>query len=456
MDTFDVIVIGTGTSGQTAAFELAAEGFKVAIAENSDTPGGVCALRGCQAKKYYYEVAETIARCNHLMQKGISKLPQFSWREILHEKNSFTEKIPQSTRDNIRGNDIAFLDGKAQFVDATTLKIGETLYSGRYIIIASGAQPRELSLEGNQLTITSDDFLELKEIPRRIAFIGGGYISFEFAHFAARLGGMPDNIHVMEVNSRPLGPFDEDMVEQLVKASTADGIKIHTGIDIISFTKSEDGISVNCRSGEKFNVDLVVNSTGRVPRIKALHLETAGIVFNEKGIEVNRSMQTSNSHIFAIGDCADTIKLARVADKEAKIAAAAIQAIEQKKPLPQIDYSAVPAVLFSYPQLAMVGKTEKELQEDGVKYWKSFDTELGWPTYKRVGLQWGAYKILVDENDLVVGAHFISDNTTGLINTFKQAIIDKTPVQNLYDANIMAPYPSRESDIIYMLSQFVE
>lgn len=456
METFDVIVIGTGTAGQTAAHDLAAEGYRVAIAENSQTPGGVCALRGCQAKKWYYETMETVARSHHLLGKGITEPPRFSWEQIQKEKTRFTSKIPDGTIAGLKGSDITYLHGQAKFVDARTLHIGPSDYETRYVIIAAGAIPGKLPIEGAGHLITSDDFLDLTVLPRRIAFIGGGFISFEFAHFAARLGSRSGDIHILETADRPLGPFDKDMVTHLVYASEADGIAVHTGVTVSGVSKKEGSYTVDFESGPSLEVDLVVNSAGRIPHIDPLCLDAAGIAASKKGIDVDTSMRTSIPTIFAIGDCAKTVMLARVADMEAHVAARGVIALENGTDLPVMDYTVVPAVLFTYPQLGMVGKTEDTLREENTRYWKSYDTGLSWPTYQRVGMKHAAYKILVGENGHILGAHFLGDHTTGLVNTFKQAMIDKTSVKKLWQDHIMAPYPSRESDILYMLDPLID
>jgi glutathione reductase (NADPH) len=293
-------------------------------------------------------------------------------------------------------------------------------------------------------------------LPPRIAFIGGGFISFEFAHFAARLGSRSGNIHILETADRPLGPFDQDLVTQLVRASEADGISVHTGVTVSGVSKKEGGYTVDFESRPPLEVDLVVNSAGRMPNIEPLCLEAAGIAASKKGIDVDASMRTSIPTIFAIGDCARTVMLARVADMEAHVAARAVMALENGTDLPVMDYTAVPAVLFTYPQLGMVGKTEDTLREENTPYWKSYDTDLGWPTYQRIGMKHAAYKILVDETGHILGAHFLGDHTTGLVNAFKQAMIDKTSVRKLRQDHIMAPYPSRESDILYMLDPLLD
>jgi len=453
---YDVIIIGSGTAGQTAAYELAAEGLSVALVEQSDSPGGVCALRGCQAKKWFYEVTEVVARSRHLQHIGVTVPPLTDWREILNEKNRFTSTVPESTVKALRGNGVEYLKGSAQFVDGTTLQFGETKIQGRYIVVATGAKPMDLPFEGQEYMATSSDFLELREVPPRIAFIGGGFISFEFAHFVARLGGKSGEIHILETESRPLGSFDGDMVDQLVEASEGEGIVIHTDITVFSLHKQGPYYQVELASGDILEVDLVVNGAGRAPNISSLNLEAAGVEFSKKGITTDPAMRTSNPAVFSAGDCTDSPQLARVSDMEARIAVKAIMAAEKGGEMPHMDYSAVPAVLFTYPQLGMVGKTEEQLRQENIKYWKSHDTHLDWTTYRRVGMKHAAYKILVDENDQVLGAHFLADNTTGLVNTFKQAMLDKSPISKVRDDNILSPYPSRESDILYMLGPLLD
>lgn len=456
MENFDAIVIGTGTAGQTAAFKLVEEDYNVAIIEKSDTPGGVCALRGCQAKKWFYEVAELVARCNHLFGLGVTSPLEVDWQQIVVEKNKFTSVVPENTIQNLKGNGVTYIEGNPKFIDRSTVLVGDVKLTADSFVVATGAQSRTLPFRGNEYAITSGSFLELKALPERIAFIGGGFISFEFAHFVARLGSRPEAIYILEANSRVLSPFDSDMVQQLVKASEAEGIRVHTDVFVKSIEKGDSGYTVAFESGEDIEVDLVVNCAGLTPNIDSLNLDAAGVNFSGAGIAVDQNMKTSNANIFAVGDCAESVRLARVADMEAQVAVQTIVAEKNGESPRGIDYSSVPAVLFTYPQLGMVGRTEEQLKEEKIKYWKSYDTQLSWPTYRRVGLKSAAYKILVDEDDHILGAHILSDNTTGLLNTFKQAMIDGTPVTNLHRNNIMSPYPSRESDILYMLDPFIE
>lgn len=455
MTEYDVAIIGSGTAGQTAAGELVAEGLRVALIESSKTPGGVCALRGCQAKKWFYEAMELVARSRHLQGKGVVSAPLIDWQQVLQEKNRFTETIPSNTVAQLRGMGVEYIAGQACFNRDMTITAGDTTVSARYYIVASGARPVSLPMTGSEHTITSDDFLELTRLPERIVFVGGGFVSFEFAHFAARLGSRPGAVYILETGPRPLAPFDGDMVAQLVQSSADDGIRVLPQVRVTAIARQEHAYRVSLASGESIDTDLVVNGAGRMPNIDSLNLAEVGVSCNRAGITVDPTMKSSNNRIFAVGDCASTIKLARVADGEAKIAAATILAEDMAESGPVMDYRAVPSVLFSYPQLGMVGKTEAQLQDEGTSYWKSADTKLSWPTYRRIGMKHGAYKILVGSDDCLLGAHFLGDNTSGLVNTCKQAMIDRMPIGKLRDDNIMAPYPSRESDLPYMLSSLL-
>jgi glutathione reductase (NADPH) len=167
-------------------------------------------------------------------------------------------------------------------------------------------------------------------------------------------------------------------------------------------------------------------------------------------------MRTSNPKVFAVGDCAATVQLARVADFEAYVAAKNILAEVEGGAGASVDHRAVPAILFTYPQYAMVGATEERLKEDDVRYYTNKDFNLSWPTYRRIGMPHAAFKIMVDDDSRVLGAHIISDNAAGLINIFKEAMLDNRSVEDLYWRHVMTPYPSRESDIIYMLKPFFE
>jgi glutathione reductase (NADPH) len=324
-----------------------------------------------------------------------------------------------------------------------------------WIVLATGAKPMPLPIDGAEHVIDSTAFLEIEDLPQRIVFIGGGFISFEFAHFAARLGPTKSQITILEAGPRPLGPFDSEMVDLLVKASDEEGIDIHCDVDIASIQSVDTVFQISLKNGTRLETDMVIHGAGRAPDISDLDLDQAGINCGKNGILVNAHMQTTNPRVFAIGDCAATIQLARVADYEAWIAAKNIRHLEtNESPLPVADYTAVPSLLFTYPQYGMVGATEDELAEKDEPYQKSFARNLNWPTYQRVGMKNAAYKLLMGDNGLLLGAHILSDNAAGLLNTLSVAMANTIPMADLYRQSVLAPYPSRESDLHYMLKPF--
>jgi glutathione reductase (NADPH) len=451
MSEFDVVMVGSGTAGQTAAYDLKAAGLRVAVIESSDRPGGICALAGCQAKKWFYEAAETVSRSLHLKGMGIIDAATASWSQVLKEKNKFTSGVSRRTIDGFNDAGIEYVEGSARFVSDDTLAVGSRQIRSRFIVLATGARPMPLEMTGKEHLVRSNTFMELESLPERILFVGGGFIAFEFAHFAARLGTVTSRLVILEAGDRPLGTFDAEMVDLLVQASSEVNIDIITGVQIDAIEKNAAGFSVKTRSGLSHETDLVVHGAGRVPNIEPLDLDAGGVAFTKRGIVVNEYMMTSNPCVYAVGDCADSVQLARVADFEGHTAASNILMQFGMGEPATICYEAVPAVLFTCPQYAMVGKTEAALQKDGIAYRKSFGKNLRWPTYQRIGLIHAAYKILASADGRFLGGHFLSDNASGLVNTLRLAMINGITVEQLYQQSIMSPYPTRESDLIYML-----
>jgi glutathione reductase (NADPH) len=454
-ESYDAIVIGSGTAGQTAAYDLREHGWRVAVVEHSERPGGTCALRGCQAKKWFYEGTEIVAKSRHLAGKGIEVPAVASWRSLRDAKNQFTQAVPDNTVAGFDGAGIDLIAGRARFKDERTLIVDGKSLSAAFFIVATGARPMPLPIDGQGNMITSDDFMELRQLPARIVFIGGGFISFEFAHFAARLG--PSGVHctILEAGPHPLGPFDRQMVDLLVDASARENIDVHCNVAVESIEKNGSAFRVHTEDGRRFDCDMVVHGAGRSADIEDLDLDNAGIRHAEKGITVTNDMRTSNPRIFAAGDCVGSTQLARVADAEAHVAAANMLHARGAGEEKCMDYAVVPAGLFTYPQYGMVGATEAALKEKGITYTRSQDQALSWPTYRRVGMRSAAYKLLAAEDGQLLGAHILSDNATGMISRFAMAMSNRISVDVLYRQSILTPYPSRESDTIYMLEPLI-
>src|SRR6266478_7101847 len=220
----DLIVVGTGAAGSNAAQKCRKAGWEVAIID-SRPYGGTCALRGCDPKKVLVGAAELID-LNHRMQgKGVATgSAEIDWPSLMRFKKTFTEPVPQNMEKGYAKTGIAPFHGRTRFLDRTTLQVGDDTFTGRFVLIASGAMPAILGIPGEANLMRSDQFLELEQLPKRIIFVGGGYISFEFAHVAARAGAQ---VRILHRGTRPLEGFDADLVEQLVKATREVGVDVH-------------------------------------------------------------------------------------------------------------------------------------------------------------------------------------------------------------------------------------
>src|ERR1700681_4483395 len=284
---FDVIAIGTGSAASAVASRCREAGWQVAIVDSRPF-GGTCALRGCDPKKVLVGAAESVDWIRRMKGKGIqaAKL-RIDWPELMRFKRSFTETVPKRREDEFAKAGIAAFHGRARLTGPTTVRVGEETLVGRYVVIATGQAPADLEIPGAEHLTTSDQFLELDELPKRILFIGGGYIAFEFAHVAARVGSQ---VTILHRGPRPLALFDPDLVDQLVERTRELGIDVHLGTEAIGIEKGSAELSVRAlASGEPstFQAEMVVHAAGRVPEINDLNLDAAGIEWEKRGVRVS-------------------------------------------------------------------------------------------------------------------------------------------------------------------------
>ncbi len=274
---YGLIVIGTGSAGATAAHICRSAGRSVAIIDNRPF-GGTCALRGCDPKKILVGAAEIIDRSMVMKEKGIVKEIAINWPELMKFKKTFTEPVAQNREKGYEQAGIDMFHGTARFVDKNSLEVGNTVLSGKHIVIATGAKPMKLGMPGEEHITTSDGFLEMGKLPESIIFIGGGYISFEFAHIASRAGAKVKILHRSQIQ---LKKFDHDLVDALMQASREIGIDVYLNTTPDSVEKK--GQSLVVRAGEEvFQADMVVHGGGRVPDIDELDLEKGEIAFDKK------------------------------------------------------------------------------------------------------------------------------------------------------------------------------
>ena len=446
---FDVIVIGTGAAGSTIAYECRAAGWEVAIVD-SHPFGGTCALRGCDPKKVLIGAAELIDWNRRMGEKGVlSEGTRIDWPALMRFKTTFTGPVPQSRVDGYASAGIAAFHGRVRFTDRATLQIGDDTLTGRYVVIAAGARPATLGIPGEEWITDSEQFLELEALPQRIVFIGGGYISFEFAHLAARAGA---DVHLLHREARPLPGFDPDLVDQLVQATRELGVDVRLNATATAIEKNRDQwiVTGSSEDGQSaIETDMVVHGAGRVPEIDDLDLDRAGVQRNKKGVLVNDYLQSvSNPAVYAAGDSAAStgLPLTPVAGLEGRVVARNLLEGNQGKP----DYSGVPTVVFTVPPMASAGLQEEAAKAAGLKFKVNHQDTTEWYTSRRVGTRISGFKVLVEEDtDLILGAHLFGPHAEEVINLFAVAIRNGLTAKALKGG--LYAYPTSSSDISYML-----
>ena len=446
---FDVVAIGTGSGASSVASRCRKAGWQVAIVDSRPF-GGTCALRGCDPKKVLVGAADVVDWVRRLKDRGIlGAQVRIDWRELMRFKRSFTEPVPKHREEGFAQAGIAAFHGRARFVGPTTVQVSDDVLEARYVVVATGQRPATLKIPGAEHLTTSDQFLELDDLPPRIVFIGGGYISVEFAHVAARAGAQVTLLHR---GPRPLPRFDPDLVDKLVQRTREFGVDVRLQTQAEAIEKRGDRLMVRASAGGEervFEAGVVVHGAGRVPEIDDLNLEKAGVEWNEQGVKVNEYLQSvSNPAVYAAGDAAASggPPLTPAAGYEGQIVAANLLEGNHRKP----DYMGIPTVAFTIPPLASVGLQEQTAREQGLRFKTNFQDTSGWYSSRRVSEKCSAFKVSVEEDtDRILGAHLLGPQADELINIFALAIRSGLRASDLKE--MLFAYPTHASDVRYML-----
>jgi glutathione reductase (NADPH) len=465
---FNIVVIGTGVAASTVAWECHGAGWTIAIIDSRPF-GGTCALRGCDPKKVLVGAAELIDWARRMQYKGISRELtrelNLDWSQLMQFKRTFTEPVPDDREDSFNKAGIVSFHGNARFAGHNIIIItndgndpDQTIQS-EHILIATGAKPAKLNIKGEENVITSDEFLDLDNLPKNILFIGGGYISFEFAHLAARAGS---EVTILHRGKRPLGGFDPDLVNILLKKTNEVGInvKLDSSVKKIDTTDSGRKFAVHVstpensqgdnRESQIIETDLVVHGAGRVPDTDSLDVQTGGVELDVKGgIKVNEYLQSvSNPSVYAAGDAAATrgIPLTPVAAYEGHVVAQNLLDGNHLKP----NYEGIPSVVFTIPPLTSVGLQEHTAKQLGLHFKTNFQDTSSWYNSRRVGETCSGYKVLVeDTTDRILGAHMLGTHSEEVINLFATAIRLGLKAEVIKKG--IYTYPTNSYDITYML-----
>lgn len=423
MKSYDVAVIGSGPGGYVAAIRCAQLGMKTAIIEKYATKGGTCLNVGCIPSKalldssHHYEDA-----VKHFEEHGID-IPgeiKVNLENMMKRKDSVVEQTTKGIDFLMDKNKIDSYQGVGSFKSKTEVVItpdegDEETIEAKHIIIATGSKPR--SLPGIEIDkeriITSTEALSLKEIPKHLILIGGGVIGLELGQVYRRLGA---EVTVLEYMDRIIPTMDKAMSKEMRKVMKKMGMDLKLSHEVQSVTRNDNEVVVKAKDkkGNEIEVkgDYCLVSVGRVPFTKGLNPDKAGVEVNDRGqVKVNEKLQTTAENIYAIGDVIQGAMLAHKAEEEGTFVAEVIAG--QK---PHIDYNLIPNVVYTWPEVASVGKTEEQLKEEGANY------KVGEFPMKALGRSRasgdiaGLVKIIADKDtDEVLGVHMIGARTADLI-----------------------------------------
>ena len=446
---YDLIVIGAGMAGAAAAAKCASKGWRVAIVDELPY-GGTCDLRGCDPKKILRRGAEVVDSARLMRGKGIDDNGlAINWADLMRHKRGFTDPVPDNMEANLSGAGVETLHGRATFESHNRLVIDGRAYKSAHFLIATGARPRPMDFPGAEHLVDSTAFLDLDDLPRRVLFVGGGFVSFEFAHLAARAGAATV---IIDRDARPLRGFDPDLVELLVARGTEAGIEMLRETTITSIRPAGSGYRVTIEtSGTQavIDTDLVVHGAGRVAQLAELGLDAANVAYATRGVTVAGHLQSvTNPAVYAAGDAADTpgMPLTPVAVFEGKVAASNMLDSATTTP----DYTGTPTAVFTIPELSRVGLLEDDARTGGLDVDVRYHDTSGWYSSYRVGETTAAAKILVDNsNDTIVGAHMLGPGYGELINFVALAM--KLGLTTRQLKSMTATYPSIGSDLGSML-----
>lgn len=444
---FDLVVVGTGVTSAVAS-RCREAGWTVAVVDSRPF-GGTCALRGCVPKKILVSAADAVHAARDLADKGVpAGALAIDWPGLMRFKRSLVDPTTRRTEQAWATMGVEQVHGRARFVGPTTLAVGDDRLTGRRILIAAGSMPVPLAFPGADQLTTNEEFLDLDRLPRRIVFVGGGYIAFEFAHVAARAGAQATILHR---GARPLEAFDPDLVDRLVVRTRELGIRVEVETDVQSIEAVGDGLTVRAaRRGEerRFEADMAVHSAGRIPEIDDLDLAAAGVKRERRGVSVNGFLQSvSNSGVYAGGDAAASgPPLTPKADHDAAVLTTNLLEGNRRT----TSYDGIASAVFTLPPLASAGLTEAAARDAGLEFRTSMQDTGAWFNPRRVGEPAAGFKVLIEKGtERILGAHLLGPHADEVINLFALAIRARIPASELQQ--VLFAYPTHSSDIRFMM-----
>ncbi len=430
----DLLVIGGGPGGYTAAIRASQLGFKVGLIEKREL-GGTCLNRGCIPTKVFYKHAKLIEELTRLADFGIN-VPSYSLdlSKMQERKNQVVSQLTGGIAHLLKANKIEVIRGEACLTGTDTVLVrddaGEVReYKASRILIATGSVPATPPILGLDCpgVFTSDQILDLKEVPPSLVIVGGGVIGLEYAGIFRALGS---KVTVLEFLPQVLLGFDSEIRKRMAPTLKRKGIQVQTEVKVEAISKEDEGLKVKItgkKGAEEILCDAVLVATGRVITDSGLKLESMGVNFDRRGIRVNERYETNIPGIYAIGDVIGGQMLAHVAAEEG------IAAVEYMAGLTgHLNYNAVPACVFTHPEIASVGLTEEKAQEQGIEYLTSKFMFGANGKALTMGEGEGFIKVLAAAGAKeILGVHIMGPNASDLIHEAALAVNKKLKVDDI-------------------------
>ncbi len=434
---FDLAIIGGGPAGYTAAERASKSGLSVVLFEKKQL-GGVCLNEGCIPTKTMLYSAKLYNNAKNSAKYGIvADNVTFDYEKIVARKNKIVRKLNAGIRAKMTAHNVKIINAEASVQSAeNTIQIScnNELFEAKKLLLCTGSETVIPPIKGIDTTSfwTSKEALEAKIVPKSLVIVGGGVIGLEFAGLFNTFGSA---VTVIEMAPEILPGIDSELAIILHTEYTKQGVNFHTGAQVLELKENE--VIFSTTDGEQsIQTEIILLCVGRQPNLKNLGLEPLDLEHFRKGLAVNEKMQTSHPKIYAAGDITGFSMLAHTASREAEVAVNHIVGIKDK-----MNYAAVPAVVYTNPEIAGVGPTEESLQAKGIKYSVSklpmtfsgrFVAENDGGT--------GLCKLLFDEQKQLLGAHIIGNPASELITIAALAIETHLTVEQF--KKLVFPHPS--------------
>jgi glutathione reductase (NADPH) len=448
---FDLLVLGGGSGGLSAATQSASYGAKVALI-NSGPLGGTCVNSGCVPKKITWYAGQLAEAYRVGSDYGFQSSPlKFDFEILVNHRKQFIKKLNQFYEDRLQKNNIHYIKGSGVFLNPNTIAVNETSYTANHIIIATGCYPSRPNIAGIEFGIDSDGFFDLTYQPKKIAIIGGGYIAVELASMLNQLGS---EVKLLVRKDKPLRQFDHFLSDTLVEIMMKQGIQFlphHEPTKIVRDTHGQ--LTIHCHDKKTVSdVDTILFAIGRTPRTHELNLQAATIKTDDTGYIVTNKWETTNiSHIYAIGDITGKKLLTPVAIAAGKKLSMRIFGNQNDA---YLDYDNIPTVIFTHPPIGSVGMSEQTaIDQYGRDQLTIYQNQFN-PLFYALGehnIPSRIKLITLKESEKIIGCHIIGQNSDEILQGFSVAIKMGATKQD-FD-NTVAIHPTSAEELVTMKAE---